>query len=1143
MKLWTNLKSFIKRRPGVSGAAAVAAASLVAYGGYTAGACPCVTPSGPTTTSTTTSTNPNGPLGGVTVANTWITQPGDVAGNCQPTGTPSGAGMVTYTTAYNGGGANNHTCGNYSSQFLDQAVSNARLGDTIGVPGGIYNESKQIVNYEARLANQGCDPLGTWGPVNTTNCIHFAPAQGQQPFFAGGFGFEMHSGDIWWDGSATGSVTDKILRTYSFKNLGFLDSEADSSSNHPDHNTFTGFWAEGFYMGGCTNCRYSQMQIGPRIHDEVNSMLPGCKDNTNLRWVDGTSAAGTPNPSDRAGIIKTGRLTGYRSVSGGEVVQGRVGVNAQNDVIDHTYIDYVTTEADLGCDPHDGGMFLKGNISSLLLDSNIWQQDMVYDIQIQGGNNNNVTLQNNWFGDPINDMRSLIAGTASDPAFPFANCNGTQDPSVNGGVYDGCHGPNGDSQGASGGVIQLDEQDSGWIIRYNTFAPTSQFNFNYSNIAGTCNYPNTQIYGNVGAAPTCNGAPCSNLTGITFVGYNVWTTGGPCAATDISSQNAANIMVDPSIPTMNYNLKGSSGSTVADNFVTSASFAPPAKDINGNTSSASPPWDAGAQQRSGGTGGGTLGGVSFANLWITKTGDTGGSCTATSGTGLTYSVALNGPTGTGPNVTCPTTGQWLDRAVSTAGLGQTIGMKQGVYNTAGQSIGYESRLRNLGCDPLGTWGAINTTNCIRIAPAAGEQIFWNGHWENYASDLWFDGSATGTVTDKLSRKYSFKTDNLDMENSGTPANGLDHDTFTGWWSQGMYMGGCQNCRMSQGMVGPRIHVERVNTPVCPNGVLTVDGTDGTSWPVNPSDATHLPSVGVPTGYTGDGQIPSFEGRNGTADANDVVDHYYFYYASDASDAGVTGTTNSECDPHDGGFYLRAGYPAGIQGLTIADNIWQQTITYDIQVQAVGCPNGVDTSIFCRNDNIIIENNWFGTPVGNSRSTTAGSQGCLPSDPTAFRCNGVNGPITPASGGAIQVDMQVNGWIVRYNTFAPTDQLNLNYANLCGGCSFNNMQVYGNLGAAITYNGGACSTIPGSSNVFSHNLWTNGSACNGTDGSGTASNIYTDTGITTENYLLKGAAGSTAADNFVSGAGTTAPSGSIDGGAIGSSPWDAGSQQR
>src|SRR5262249_49726610 len=151
------------------------------------------------------------------------------------------------------------------------------------------------------------------------------------------------------------------------------------------------------------------------------------------------------------------------------------------------------------------------------LADNIWSQNWVYDIQVQdvgsqpSGSNQGLTIENNWFGDPVTNMRSATAGTAGCPAT-------------------GCNGTTGDTQPV-GGAIEVDTNTSNWTIRYNSFSDSADIKICYT---GACSTSNWQVYGNTGYIPHDNGnggATCGQ-TGVTF-NYNVWV-GGTCSATDKS---------------------------------------------------------------------------------------------------------------------------------------------------------------------------------------------------------------------------------------------------------------------------------------------------------------------------------------------------------------------------------------------------------------------------------------------------------------------------------------------------------------------------------------------------------------------------------------------------------------------------------
>jgi hypothetical protein len=507
---WAEARARLKKHRAL-GAVAAGIVVLGGAGAVVTTACTCATPTFPPTPGT---------LGGVSVANLWVTKPGDAQGSC--TRSASQAGYVAATS-----------CGN--AQYLDQAVNAASPGDTIGVPGGTYSTAYQTVGYEARLQNlnPGCDPLGTWGSVSTANCIRIAPQTATQPFIQSGV--ELHTGSIWVDGSATGTVAAYSARTYSFRNLGLIDTEADTSAHYPDHVTVTGWNVTGgFAILGSHNVRFSQMQSGRYTHNE---QPPGC----------GSSATA---------------LDGGYTVNPVETnAAGRNSVVDTSIYIDHTYLNNVNTNASTSCDPHDGCFFLHNGVTAITFDSDVWQQCWVYDIEIQaqgdGPTTNNVTMQNSWFGVGVNSIRNT--GNNTTPA---------QRPLQ----FDG-------------GVTWTN-----YLVRFNSFDE------NGSTLCATgsdCSYSNVRFVGNAGAKPATGTAQPCGASGVTF-SQNAWIS-GTCGASDASASSP--LFVSFTVGTEDFALHGSPGSTAADGLVTSTGgdFAL-ATDINGTARTAGAA-DAGSVER------------------------------------------------------------------------------------------------------------------------------------------------------------------------------------------------------------------------------------------------------------------------------------------------------------------------------------------------------------------------------------------------------------------------------------------------------------------------------------------------------------------------------------------------------------------
>lgn len=328
-----------------------------------------------TTSSGVTVTVSNGATFGVSVANFWVDTTG---GTCTRQATPG-----AYVDA--------DACASPGT-----AYASASSGDVIGVKGGTYSSNWDFA-YRAAFANTTCDPKGSWGSVVTSTCVKVAPAVSENVTLNGHI--QVNSGAVWINGSVTNGVTNPNNyegRAFNITVNGYVDTEADSTTNFPDHVTFEGIDAKQIGAYSSKNVAFYNMDAGPFV------MGTGCAINGSFG----------------------GSLAGNNTAYGGGITVTPTDILFQR-VLFHGANRDANGKAS---DCHTGGFFLKGG-TGIVFRYNVWLHNAVYNVQIQsvgGAPIGSLTFENNWFGCPVDWQNGGGNGVTSD-----ANCLGQSDIQFN----------------------------------------------------------------------------------------------------------------------------------------------------------------------------------------------------------------------------------------------------------------------------------------------------------------------------------------------------------------------------------------------------------------------------------------------------------------------------------------------------------------------------------------------------------------------------------------------------------------------------------------------------------------------------------------------------------------------------------------
>lgn len=332
----------------------------------------------------------------------------------------------------------------------NRAYQRSRPGTVVEVGGGTYGSQTITSRASMRDLEPGC------ATESTSNCVVFRPARGATVTIAGSL--EVRGSSVWVQGTAspTGGVPS-ASRTYNIRITGYVDTEADSTSSYPDHVIFEGIHSTSFGAFGVDTATFRNMDVGPAT---VTSQGSGC-------YV--KEGEGFEN--------KIGFGRGILVVPRNVVLDGLRIHNQNGD------------EGRIAGGCHWGGLFVV-TVDGLVIRNSVFSQNVVYNIQAQNFNADttppptNVTIENNWFGCPVNWIYQ------SD-----TTCDGQSDLQFN-----------------------AASQFANWLIRFNSFAGgVGQY------VPGA-SYANVRLIGNIGPPPS----DC--WPGVTFA-FNLWVGRG-CGPTD-----------------------------------------------------------------------------------------------------------------------------------------------------------------------------------------------------------------------------------------------------------------------------------------------------------------------------------------------------------------------------------------------------------------------------------------------------------------------------------------------------------------------------------------------------------------------------------------------------------------------------------
>lgn len=309
--------------------------------------------------------------------------------------------------------------------------------------------------------------------------------------------------------------------------------------------------------------------------------------------------------------------------------------------------------------------------------------------------------------------------------------------------------------------------------------------------------------------------------------------------------------------------------------------------------------------------------------------------------------------------------QSFNRAYQLASPGDTVQMAGGTYGD--QTITYRSNMRNTSCDPLGQWGAANSSSCITFRPASGANVTTGG-MNISGSGVYLNGTRNGSVAGP-SDTYNFKVFGELVVITDIASQPIDHVTAYGIDANGIGIYDAD-------------HILYKN--VDSGGTVVTSGC-----------GTYDPDTGQPLGDVDESKIGS---RQGIVPSNVVLDGIYFHDVMRDNAGANNGGAVGPC--HRGALFFING-----NGVTIRNSVWSQNWVYDMQVQNF---NGQQYPT-----NVTIENNWFGCGVeGGNITTNPGGEN---------QCNGQ---------AAIQFDAAPTNWLIRYNSTGPGTSLFGCYVGSC-----------------------------------------------------------------------------------------------------------------
>lgn len=240
----------------------------------------------------------------------------------------------------------------------DRAYGLARPGSVVELAGGRY--PGQLLRSRAVLKDlsPGCTP------ASTAQCVVFRPAAGQTVTVDGPL--EVRGSSVWVDGAASpASGVPSRARSFNLRVNGYVDTEANSVSDHPDHVIFEGIDAVNFGAFNVDTVTFKDMDVGPATVSSGCGIKEGPGFENKIGWGGGVTYV----PRD---VTLDGLLIHNQNGDSGRIAS----------------------------DCHFGGLFLV-TVDGLTIRNTVFSQNVVYNIQVQnfvGPAPTNVTLENNWFG-------------------------------------------------------------------------------------------------------------------------------------------------------------------------------------------------------------------------------------------------------------------------------------------------------------------------------------------------------------------------------------------------------------------------------------------------------------------------------------------------------------------------------------------------------------------------------------------------------------------------------------------------------------------------------------------------------------------------------------------------------------------------
>jgi hypothetical protein len=527
---------------------------------------------------------------------------------------------------------------------INRAYQISSPGDTVIIGAGEY--PFQTINWRASMDNlsPGCDPYGTWGSPNTTNCITITTSGDVKIR-----GMYNYASGIWFKGTVGNANPSPGGNPQNFKNrtYNFHVTKNDLIGNPPPSADKTGCNCQS------ANFRVARAQdtsstiqrpdhvIADGIDSDTASVYSG--DYVLMRNMDiGPMWFDTPNPGSSSGAgPDVVRIWGASPEAGASA----------NVVWDGNYVHEMnrTYDCDLNNACHNDGLYIVGGGPYTIRNSAFSQvaAENIFFEYFGGGYQNvhDVLIENNWFG-------CLVNSYPDNPASALNTCGASKSIS-----FKNCAGP-----------------CENILVRYNSWYTAPNDN------ETSASFSNARFIGNAGAGPLASSKICTQATWM----YNAFTSGGCGSNNATVSGGLSALFKNPAPGFEDFHLLNST--SMANNLVTpTSSDYSLGTDFDGQTRSV--PRDAGADEY--GTGSGGTSTTPTVSLSANPTSITSGqsstlswsstnatSCTASgswSGSKSTSGTQSVSPTTTSTyNLTCTGTGGSAN-ASATVTVGTTSG--------------------------------------------------------------------------------------------------------------------------------------------------------------------------------------------------------------------------------------------------------------------------------------------------------------------------------------------------------------------------------------------------------------------------------------------------------------------------------------